>query len=112
MQIENKMYVFVINNVKICKCKMKFYVSSNQIDNMASDVSTDIPSGEFNSVRFDIDGSYLNLLGGESTIQEIKKCINKSNLSLLCKEKINGFILDAKYNALNYYQDQDMNDNN
>ena len=28
---------------------------SGTIDNMASDVSTDIPSGKFNSVRFDID---------------------------------------------------------
>ena len=61
MEIENKLYAFIINNVVIKDDIMIFTVAtqsfSGTIDNMASDVSTDIPCGKFNSVRFDIDFS-------------------------------------------------------
>ena len=48
------MYVFVINNVKICNDKMKFYVSYNTINNMTDCIDENLPYGN-HFARFDID---------------------------------------------------------
>ena len=54
MQIKDKMYVFVINNVKMCNGKMKFNVSSETINNMTNNIKDDLPCGKC-FARFDID---------------------------------------------------------
>ena len=54
MQFEDKMYVFVINNVKIYNGKMIFYVSSETINNMTNNIKEDLPTGKC-FARFDID---------------------------------------------------------
>ena len=54
MQINNKIYVFVINNVKICNGQMIFNVSSETINNMTNNIKEDLPCGK-HFARFDID---------------------------------------------------------
>lgn len=55
MTIDNQDYVFVINNVKLCKDKLLFCVSNKVIDNNADNIEIDLPNGKFNNIRFIID---------------------------------------------------------
>ena len=54
MQIKDKMYIFVINNVNICNGKMIFNVSSKTINNMTDNIAEDLPICK-SVARFDID---------------------------------------------------------
>ena len=61
MEIEDKLYAFIINNVNIINDKMIFKVSSKQIDNMTNNIKEDLPIGNY-FARFDIDSSDSNEL--------------------------------------------------
>ena len=57
------MYVFVINNVKMCNGKMKFNVSSETINNMTNNIKEDLPCGKC-FARFDIDARICEIREG------------------------------------------------
>jgi hypothetical protein len=63
IEIDNKKFVTVMTNVKFKNNKVTFYVSTDDVtfDSKKIKKMNKLPKGEFHNVRFDIDGSSINL---------------------------------------------------